>query len=145
MEYIKYVIKENDTLFGIAKMYGTTVNEIMNVNNLVTPLIYPNQIILIPKKNDMETIKHQVKENESIEDIAKIYDVSPYEIGKYNDIGKIKIKNDEIINIPTKIGSYEISSDDTIDTILSNTKRSTRHLMVLNQNEWLKPGTTIKI
>lgn len=145
MEYIKYIVKENDSLFGIATTYGTTVNEIMNTNNLVTPLIYPKQILLIPRKNEMETIKHQVKDNETIEEIAKMYDVSPYEIGKYNDISKIKIKNDEIINIPTKIGSYEIRNDDTIDTILTNTKRSTRHLMVLNQNEWLKPGSTIKI
>lgn len=145
MEYIKYIVKENDSLFGIAKAYDTTVNEIMNTNNLVTPLIYPNQILLIPRKNEMETFKHLVKNNETIEEIAKMYDVSPYEIGKYNDVSKIKIKNDEIITIPTKVGSYEITNDDTIDTILTNTKRSTRHLMVLNQNEWLRPGSTIKI
>ncbi len=145
MEYLKYIVKENDTLFGISKAHNVTVSAIMNANNLVTPLIYPGQVLLIPKENQLETIIHQVKNNESIEDIAAMYDVSPYEIGKMNDMGKIKIKNDEIIKIPTKIGSYEIDSDDTLDTIISKTKRSTRHLMVLNQNEWLKPGTTIKI
>ncbi len=144
MEEIKYIVKENDTLFEIAKNYNVTVNDIMNNNNLVTPLIYPNQIILIPVKID-ELITYQTNKNDTIEEIAKKYNVSPYEIGKYNDFGTIKIAEGEKIIIPNKTGTYTVKENDTIETILNNTKRTTRHLMVLNQNEWLKPGNTINI
>lgn len=145
MEFIKYVVKENDTMFGIAKSFNVTVNDLLVANDLVTPLIYPGQILLIPKENQEEFVKHLVKDNETIEDIAGKYDVSPYEIGKLNDFGKIKLANNQIIKIPTKVGSYQISPQDTLDDVLSKTKRSTRHLMVLNQSEWLKPGSIIKI
>lgn len=144
MEEIKYIVNDNDTLFEIAKKYNVTVNDIMNNNNLVTPLIYPNQIILIPIKTD-ELIIYQTNKYDTIEEIAKKYNVSPYEIGKYNDFGTIKIAEGEKIIIPNKTGTYTVKENDTIETILNNTKRTTRHLMVLNQNEWLKPGNTINI
>lgn len=144
MEQLKYIVKENDTLFEIAKNYHTTVNDIMNYNNLITPLIYPNQILLIPIILK-EFLNYKINNEETINDIANKFNISPYEIGKYNDLGKIKIANGETITIPNKTGTYKIKENDTIETILNNTKRTTRHLMILNQTEWLTPGKTINI
>lgn len=144
MEQIKYIVKENDTLFEIAKNHHTTVNDIMNYNNLITPLIYQNQILLVPIKSK-EFLNYKINNEETINDIANKFNISPYEIGKYNDLGKIKIANGETLTIPNKTGTYKIKESDTIETILNNTKRTTRHLMILNQNEWLMPGKTINI
>lgn len=144
MEEIKYIVNDNDTLFEIAKKYNVTVNDIMNNNNLITPLIYPNQILLIPIKTD-ELINYQTNKDDTIELIAKKYNISPYEIGKYNDFGTIKIAEGESVIIPNKTGTYTVKENDTIETIINNTKRTTRHLMILNQNEWLKPGNIINI
>lgn len=48
--YIDYVVKSGDTLSKIATMYGTTWQKIAEFNHLANPnLIYPNQIIKIPK------------------------------------------------------------------------------------------------
>lgn len=144
MEEIKYIVNDNDTLFEIAKKYNVTVNDIMNNNNLITPLIYPNQILLIPIKTD-ELINYQTNKDDTIELIAKKYNISPYEIGKYNDFGTIKIAEGESVIIPNKTGTYTVKENDTIETIINNSKRTTRHLMILNQNEWLKPGNIINI
>ena len=48
--YIDYVVKGGDTLSGIASIYGTTWQKLAEFNNIANPdLIFPNQIIKIPK------------------------------------------------------------------------------------------------
>ncbi len=45
---VYYTIQRGDTLSGIAKKYSTTVNQLVNWNNIVNPnLIYPNQRIRV--------------------------------------------------------------------------------------------------
>lgn len=45
---VYYAIKSGDTLSAIAKKYGTTVNQLVNWNNIKNPnLIYPNQKIRV--------------------------------------------------------------------------------------------------
>ena len=44
-----YVVKKGDTVYKIAKRYGTTMQAIILANNLRNPdLIYPGQILFIP-------------------------------------------------------------------------------------------------
>lgn len=44
-----YVVKKGDTVYKIAKRFGTTMQAIILENNLRNPsLIYPGQILLIP-------------------------------------------------------------------------------------------------
>jgi N-acetylmuramoyl-L-alanine amidase len=43
-----YTVRPGDTLTGIARMYGTTVNAIMQANNLYSTRIYVGQTLWIP-------------------------------------------------------------------------------------------------
>jgi len=44
-----YVVKKGDSVYKIAKRFGTTTEAIVAANNLRNPsLIYPGQILLIP-------------------------------------------------------------------------------------------------
>lgn len=44
-----YVVKQGDTLYRIASLYGVTVSAIVSANNLANPnLIFPNQVLVIP-------------------------------------------------------------------------------------------------
>ena len=44
----EYVVKSGDTLSKIASMYGTTYQQLAQINNISNPnLIYPGQIIKI--------------------------------------------------------------------------------------------------
>lgn len=44
-----YVVKKGDTVYKIAKRYGTTMQAIILGNNLRNPdLIYPGQVLIIP-------------------------------------------------------------------------------------------------
>ena len=48
-EPVVYVVKKGDTVYKIAKRFGTTMQAIILANNLRNPnLIYPGQVLLIP-------------------------------------------------------------------------------------------------
>ncbi len=49
-------VHKGDTLWGIAKAQNTTVENLMDVNNLQTTIIHPNQILLI-NENEQYTVK----------------------------------------------------------------------------------------
>ncbi|MGD9567907.1 MAG: LysM domain-containing protein [Sedimentibacter sp.] len=53
MPQIIYTIQPGDTLNGIAKLYGSNINAIIDVNNITNPnLIYPGSVILIPAEEE---------------------------------------------------------------------------------------------
>lgn len=46
--YINYYVQPNDTLYGIARTYNTTVSELRRLNNLTSDVLTINQLLLIP-------------------------------------------------------------------------------------------------
>lgn len=51
----QYTIQKGDTLYIIARKYGTTVANLKSTNNLGSDMIYPGQVLVIPSK-PLETI-----------------------------------------------------------------------------------------
>ena len=89
---INYVVKKGDTLSKIAKLYGTTVNEIARINKIKNVnLIYPGQVLeIILKSNNIEqtqnTITYIIKRGDNLWNIARKYGVSVNDIVKWNNI-----------------------------------------------------------
>ena len=51
-DFTKYIVKNNDTIYSISLIYNINYKKIIAINNLNdSNLIYPGQIILIPKNN----------------------------------------------------------------------------------------------
>lgn len=119
-DMIEYVVKKNDSLYMIAKKYGITVDELKSVNHLVSNMIYPNQILFIPKcnsnyqgvdiidkfknkceveyKNYEYNKKYCIRPNDKIEDILAMFNLSPLEFLKLNEYKIIKIGEEIIIS-----------------------------------------------
>lgn len=87
-----YTVKKGDALSGIAKRYGTTVNNLVRINNIKNPnLIYPGQKIKIdgnvPKKKH---VTYTVKKGDTLSEIAKKHNTT---VDKLVRINNIKNKN----------------------------------------------------
>ena len=78
-----YTVKKGDTLYNIARVYGTSVESIKNLNYLTNNDLYIGQVLRIPeiytKEEDLyvpEYINYTVKRGDTLYRIARIYKIS---------------------------------------------------------------------
>lgn len=85
-EEIEYIVKYGDTLSEIALKYGTTVNELVKLNNIANPnLIYVNQKLKI-KSNETKEMFYIVKYGDNLTKIANMYGTTVSELVRLNNI-----------------------------------------------------------
>lgn len=133
---IKYVVEKGDTLYEIAKKYNVDVGDIVSLNNLASSMIYPNQILFIPKRNKVESCK-----TISLKDflLKNGYDIKGYP----DDVLNIEVLDTKIIK-PSH-NTYTIVATDSLDSIISKTGLTPYELLNLNKDKWLRVGETIII
>ena len=90
-----YTVETGDTLSKIAQRYGTTVQELVSINNISNPnLIYPGQQIRVLTNstvNGNETrgtgsITYTVRRGDTLSQIAKAYNVTVEHIVEINNL-----------------------------------------------------------
>lgn len=145
--YEQYIVQKGDSLYSIAKKYGTTIAELVDFNTLTSNVIYPNQVLLIPLTNNDEVYVEQyiTKNDDTIEKIANVLKVTPSELGKYNDFGKLYLKANQTISVPKTLRTYKIAPGDTLTIIMEKTGLSAMEILELNANNWLKTDSIIYI
>ncbi len=145
--YDKYVVKKGDSLYEIAKKYGVTISEIVDANTLTSNMLYPGQELLIPivNKEEVYVDKYITKGNDTIEIIAGNLKVTPSDLGKYNDFGKLVLKPGQTISIPKVLRTYKIEDGDTFVSIMKKTGLTAEEILELNANNWLKKDAIIYI
>lgn len=146
--YDKYIVQKGDSLYTIAKKYGTTIAEIVDVNTLTSNTLYPNQELFIPIKKTEDEVyvdKYTTKNGDTIEKIAEVLKVTPMDLGKYNDFGKLVLKEGQSISIPKTLRTYKIEEGDTLLSIMRKTGLSAEQILELNANNWLKKDSVIYI
>ncbi len=79
-----YVVRRGDTLWGIARMFGVSINTIIWANNLSGPNdIRPGDtLIILP----VSGIEHTIGKGETLASIATRYHADPTEIAEYNGL-----------------------------------------------------------
>ncbi len=91
--YIIYTVKSGDSLWDIARKYNTTVDEIMNSNNLKSNLLQIGQQLKIPNyKNDENQTIYIVKSGDSLWSIAKKYNTTVDELKRKNKLNSNNLK-----------------------------------------------------
>ena len=142
---VEYIVKKGDSLYKISKEYGVNINDLINANSLTNNMIYPNQILVIPKKVNgaMYFEEYIIRPNDTLELISEKTLVSVDELSKYNDLTKLVLIEDQVLNIPRNVKKYVIQENDTLDSILDKTNLTLDELLELNLDEWLKSGKTI--
>ena len=79
-----YTVKKGDTLYGISKMFNTTVDELKKLNNLNTNTLSIGQQLVIPR-NENE-ITYIVKVGDTLYSIARKYNVTIDELINLNNL-----------------------------------------------------------
>lgn len=86
-----YTIKRGDTLWNIARTYGTTIQNIVNLNNIRNPnLIYPGQRIIVKSSNrnfvENKDQYYTVQRGDTLWSIAKRYGTCVRRLARINGI-----------------------------------------------------------
>ena len=169
-ESVEYTVQSGDTLSAIARRYGTTVQELVDINNIQNPdLIYPGEKLriltnsTIPGNEERGTgdIIYTVQRGNTLSQIAKAYHVSVEHIVELNDIGnpnliypgqKLRITESDVTDLSPVDNTiqvyYVVKEGDTLNGIARRFGITLNEILQYNdiQNpNLIYPGQTIKI
>ena len=165
---VNYTIQSGDTLWEIARRYGTTVQEIASINNIQNPnLIYPGKTIRILTNSTTtgeETrgtgdIIYTVQRGNTLSEIAQAYNVTVNHIVELNNIQnpnliypgqKLRITESNVqdLNPITQNSTYIVKRGDTLSSIARRYGVSVDYLVRINdiQNpNIIYPGQLLQV
>ena len=90
-----YIVKSGDTLYSIAKKFGTNVDTIKDINNLKNNTISINQVLYVPGGKT-----HKVVKGDTLYAIANKYNTSVDEIKSLNKLTSNNLQIGTILYIP---------------------------------------------
>lgn len=104
--YFTYTVKKGDSLYKIAKVYETTVDDIIQANNLKSNALQIGQKLRIPEGNFTVITKpsystYTVKKGDSLYSIARKYGVDVNTIMKDNGLKTNVLAIGQVLNIRT--------------------------------------------
>lgn len=98
--YYLYTVRWGDSLFTIARKYGTTVDSIKKANSLTSDMIYPAQVLKIWTGQQGNTNLYTVKSGDTLYIIALKCGVSVGDLKKSNNLASDIIYPEQILVIP---------------------------------------------
>lgn len=97
---VSYEVVKGDSLYSIAKKFGTTVAEIQKLNNLTTTALDVNDELKIPTSTSSSTSrKYTVQKGESLYSIAKKFNTTVDEIKRKNNLTSNLLSIGQVLNI----------------------------------------------
>lgn len=167
-ETISYTVQSGDTLSSIASRYGTTVQELVDINGLSNPnLIYPGEILRIATNSTVHgsetrgtgSIIYTVQRGNTLSQIANTYGVTVSHIVEINNIAnpnliypgqKLRIteSTNTTLNPVIQNNFYTVQTGDTLSGIARRYGVSTQYLVRLNgisNPNLIYPGQMLKV
>ena len=157
-------IKWGDTLSEIAIEYGTTVQRLVELNNIANPnLIYAGNTLIIPigsgdsissNINNICTTLYLVRSGDTLSEIAAKYDTTVAAIASINNIKNVNlIYTGQVLNIPTTNCDmshklYVVKRGDTLWGISRKFGVSIASIVMLNRianPNLIYPGNVLRI
>lgn len=93
MPQLIYTVQPGDTISGIARLYGSSVQAVINTNNIANPnLIYPGAVLLIPVEEESGpggppgSLIYTVQPSDTLYTISLLFGVSTQSILALNNI-----------------------------------------------------------
>ncbi|MCI8346539.1 MAG: LysM peptidoglycan-binding domain-containing protein [Bacilli bacterium] len=150
----QYIVQSGDTLYGIAKQFGTTVDEIKRLNNLSGNVITKGQVLTI-KEDTTTPNTYVVVKGDSLYTIGKKFGVTPEELMRLNNLSSNILQIGQVLKIPSKNGgttapdnvTYIVVKGDSLYTISKKFGLTVDELMKYNNlsSTSLQIGQILKI
>lgn len=102
-----YTVKKGDSLYSIARIYNTTVDEIIKLNNLKSTNLSIGQTLRIPETSESITtippsfISYTVKRGDTLYSIARNYGISVDTIVQDNALNSNNLSIGQVLKIRT--------------------------------------------
>lgn len=152
-----YTVKSGDSLWGIAKKYGITVNELKDANNLISNALSIGQRLYIPieEENSMSS-KYVVKSGDTLYSIAKNYNATVDNIKNFNKLTNNSLSIGQVLKIPVSVDQeivvkpyieYIVKSGDNLYAIARKYNTTQQEIMNLNNltSNLLSIGQILKV
>jgi len=151
-----YIVKSGESLYSIANKYGVTVNELKDLNNLISNNLTIGQKLLLPGESEETTLNtYTVKSGDTLYSIANKYGLTVQELKDLNNLSnntlsigqtlKIRDNNNEIVTDDKEY--YTVKKGDTLFSIANKYNISVDEIKKLNNltSNNLSIGDKIKI
>ena len=152
-DYTIYTVKKGDTLYGIANKYNTTVDKIIEYNNLPSTVLTAGQQILIPnvytENNQYDT--YIVEKGDSLYKIANEFNTTVAELMKINNLSSNLLSIGQKLLIPKKETSnefeYVVKAGDNLYSIANRYNTTVDEIKKLNNlsSNLLSIGQILKL
>ncbi|WNS75806.1 LysM peptidoglycan-binding domain-containing protein [Bacillus sp. DTU_2020_1000418_1_SI_GHA_SEK_038] len=115
-----YTVKPKDNLYNLSKKYQVSVEQLMEVNGLVSEKIIVGQRLLLPIQHTEEgSVSYTVQKGDTIYSLAKQYEISINDLKKKNNMNSDKIIAGEKLLLPLETHSdvesyYTVVAGDTL-------------------------------
>ena len=156
-EYSIYTVQKGDSLYSIANRYNTTVDKLINYNNLSSTNLSIGQQLLIPVEDKTEdTTTYTVKSGDTLYKIAERYNTTVTDIMALNNLKTSILSIGQVLKIPQKSTTlpstsnyieYVVKRGDNLYSIANKygtTVSEIKNLNNLSTNN-LSIGQTLKI
>ncbi len=148
METVIYTVKQGDTLYSIAKRFGTTVSMIARYNGIIEPdNIEAGRVLRIPvseipamcRERAMPYREYIVKKGDTLAAIAEKTGVGSQRIAGFNGLNDPdRIAEGQVLRIPfpitdSKEKEYVVQSGDTLTSVAQKTDTTVQQIAQRNE------------
>jgi LysM repeat protein len=158
-----YTVQPGDTLYLIAQHFGTTVEALRSANNLISDLLYPGQVLLIPGAAPPApppppgppptpgpgTMTYTVKPGDTLFLIAQQFNTTLDELRRLNNLQGDLIFAGETLLVPTGgvPETYTVQRGDTLYFIAQRFGSTVAELRRLNNltSDVIVPGQVLRV
>ena len=107
----RYTVRRDDSLWKIARQFGTSIEKLKYANRLSSSIIRPGQRLKIPTRGNVIYVKHKIRPGENIYVLAKKYGTSIDEIKRANNLKGSLIIAGKTLSIPQRLSSVYVPRD----------------------------------
>ena len=141
--YDKYLIKEGETLEDIASRFNTSVDMILNINDIYSrEYLRAGEEIIVPKNQESYFTYYTVNQGDSLYQIARKYNINPSLLALLNGLNmEDYIYPNQRLIIPKSGYSFYITKDgDTLEIVRDKFNKNLEDILRYNETIYLLPG-----